>query len=230
MRVKYSFCVVVLVLLATLKALSQNENIIIIKAGEQVSTAQKHFYRYPEFIMGRVYFKSGDSSRARMNYNLILGAIQYLDLKDTLAIANDSYVKFIVIEKDTFLINDQLYLEVLNNYKFGKLLVNQRLKFLDEHKVGAYGIASPTQTIESKESLKAESIHQLLINSDVHLSKEKQYYLLNTSNKIVPVAKRSILQLFSKDKKAVEDFIKENNTDFKNEQDLQNLFTYLATL
>jgi hypothetical protein len=217
-------------MIASLKAFSQNENVIIIKAGEHISAAQKHFFRYPEFVMGRVYFKNGDSARARMNYNFVLGEIQYLDLNDTLSIANKSYVKFIVIEKDTFLVNDQEYVEVLKNYNFGKLLVNQKIKFLDEHKVGAFGIASPTQTIESKESLKAESIHQLLINSDLYLSKEKQYYLLNTSNKIIPVAKKNILQTFSKNKKAIEDYLKENNINFKNEQDIQNLFTYLATL
>jgi hypothetical protein len=218
-------------MISTLKVFSQNESVIIIKAGEQISVAQKHFFRYPEFIMGKVYFKNGDSAKARMNYNFVLGAIQYLDLKkDTITIANESEVRFIVIEKDTFLIREQQYLEVLKDYKFGKLLVNQKIKLLDEHRAGAYGITSPTQTIEAKESLKAESIHKLLINSDLHLSKEKQYYLLNTSNKIVPVAKKFILQTFSEDKRAVEDYINQNNINFKNEQDLQNLFTYLATL
>ncbi len=221
---------IILIVISTFKVFSQNENLIIIKAGEHISAAQRHFFRYPEFVMGKVYFKHGDSARARMNYNFVLGDIQYLDLNDTLSIANKSYVKFIVIDKDTFLINDQEYLEVLKNYNFGKLLVNQKIKFLDEYKIGAYGIASSTQTIEAKESLKAESIHKLLINSDLYLSKEKKYYLLNTSNKIVLVAKKSILQTFSKDKRAVEDYINGNKINFKNEQDLQNLFTYLATL
>jgi hypothetical protein len=210
-------------------AIAQDPNVIIIKAGEEVSSARKHFFQYPEFIYGKVLFDNGDSAKCRMNYNFALGAIQFIRSNgDTLSIANESDVQWIAIKKDTFLINDQQYFEVVNSYPFGKLLKKQILRLSDEHKSGAYGISSPTHNIETKQTLIAEQTLKLLLNRDLILTKEKQYYLLSSSGKLVPVNKKHIIQVFPNRKNSIDNYLKENDINFRREQDLLQLFTYLV--
>ena len=66
------------------------DSTIIIKAGmsfnESVSITD--LYEYPQFVYGKVFFKPGDSSAGRLNYNRLLDQMQFIDFKgDTLNIA-----------------------------------------------------------------------------------------------------------------------------------------------
>lgn len=231
MRINPLFCLLIILLVTVSDVFSQSKNVIVIKSGEQISSAQMHFFRYPEFKVGKVYFDNSDSAKNMLNYNFVLGALQFISTNgDTLAIANETEVKRVVIEADTFLIINGQYLEVVKTYPFGKLLVGQKMKLSDEHRAGAYGIKSATHQIEAKNSLIADQNHRLVLDRDLILTKETQYYFLRNSNKAQPVTKKNILQAFSRDKQAIEDFIVLHNTNFNKEADLTGLFAFLATL
>ena len=68
-------------------------------------------YRYPEFITGRIWVKSGVYSEAKLNYNFLNSEMEYIRNKDTLAIANKKDIRFIVVAQDTFYYDKGYYLE-----------------------------------------------------------------------------------------------------------------------
>lgn len=83
---------------------AQNAKTITVKAGNDVKEfIANEMYRYPKFLIGKVFFRDGKSTSAKLNYNLLVGDMQYIDLNgDTLSIANSKEVGYIKIEEDSF--------------------------------------------------------------------------------------------------------------------------------
>jgi len=191
----------------------------------------KEVYKYPDFKSGKVYFSYGQVSAGKLNYNLIIGKVQFIDEKnDTLIIADEASVKLITIGADTFYCNKENYVELLGDYSFSKLGLQQRVKFLDEESIGAYGIPTSTHAIDNYNTLRANTTFKLQINKDLIFSKEKKYYFNYGSDDFVIASKKNILKKFPKQKVFIENYLTEHNTDFEKEQDLKNLFSFLATL
>jgi hypothetical protein len=119
----------------------QTTSTFTIKAGEDISTVYKQAFKYPEFRDGKVFFSYGSPAGGKMNYNLIIGKIQFIDEKnDTLVIADGAAIKFITIGTDTFYYGRDNYVELLANYGEVKMALQQRIKFVDEKNIGAFGI------------------------------------------------------------------------------------------
>ncbi len=102
---------------------AQNKTSVTVKAGSKISdvfTAADIFY-YPEFTKGRVYFKDGSTSSAKLNYSLLVDQIQFIDPKgDTLSLANQTTIQVISIDQDSFYY-DKGYLRLVVGNKLVKL-------------------------------------------------------------------------------------------------------------
>ncbi|MBA2561770.1 MAG: hypothetical protein H0V14_02450 [Chitinophagaceae bacterium] len=205
-------------------------NIIVIKPGEDLNNVYKYIYRYPQFEYGKVYFINGDASAGKLNYNFLIQTMQFIDPKgDTLALANESALNFISIGADTFFHNNKGYIEQVADYTFTKLLLKEKLQSSEE-KIGAFGIPSSTQTIDTKNTLIADQNYKLRVNGNLILSKEKHYYFSDSDFNILPVNNKNLMKVFAKQKGKIENYIKSNNTDLNNENDLKNFFTYLKSV
>jgi hypothetical protein len=75
------------ILLSSLQA--QYYKRITLEAGTKVADKFPPFvrYLYPEFVDGKVIMKNGAVNNARLNYNLLLGEIEFIQDSDTLVIA-----------------------------------------------------------------------------------------------------------------------------------------------
>lgn len=106
-------------------------------------------YQYPEFIPGQVIYATGQSATARLNYNLLLGEMQFIQpAGDTLSLAAEYTIKYIAIQTDTFYYAPKNgYLRVTAYYHPVKLAVKQSLVNLPAYKVGAYEQASAVSAI-----------------------------------------------------------------------------------
>ena len=73
-------------------AYAQDSGTIFIAADKNVSevlTPEK-IYHYPQFTNGKIFFRDGTTSQARLNYNYLNGEIEFITQeKDTLAIAKE---------------------------------------------------------------------------------------------------------------------------------------------
>lgn len=209
------------------------DSTIIIKAGMSIkqSVSITDLYEYPQFVYGKVFFKPGDSSAGRLNYNRLLDQMQFIDFKgDTLNIADPGTIKSIRINQDLFYY-DNGYVKLIKDTNTIKLATKQTLRFAEKEKRGAYDMASPTSAIDSYGSYASEGkIYKLVPREDIVLKKQTQYYFGDKYNHFVLANKKNLLRQFSKQNGAVSGYLKENNVDFTNRGDLEKLLQYLANL
>ena len=219
-----------LVIHAAVIAYPQNPSVITVKAGEESDVLYKHVYRYPRFLPGKVYFIN-DSARAPFNYNLLDSKIEFIgDKMDTLVFSDEKLIRQIIIEKDSFFFYNGSYLRSIGDYGFARLFIKETLKLLDEKNIGTYGIPSSTHSIESRSTLLSLQTRTLQLNKDLVFSRENEF-LFSHNGRYVAMTKKNILkQLNAKEKSLVESFVEEQSTDLKKEEDLQQLFQYIATL
>ena len=209
------------------------DSTIIIKAGtsfnESVSITDQ--FEYPQFVYGKVFFRPGDSSAARLNYNRFLDEMHFIDIKgDTLNIAYPGSIKFIRISNDLFYY-DNGYVKLIKDNNTIKLAAKQTLRMSGKNKIGAYNMASPGSAIDSYSSLNIDhKNYNLTPREDITLAKKTEYYFGDKYNHFVLANKKNVLRLYPKQEGAVTAYLKENNVDFNNREDIEKLFQYLTNL
>jgi len=103
---------------------------IVIKAGASVneSVSMTDLYQYPQFVSGKIFFRSGDSAVAKFNYHRLLDEMQFIDLKgDTLNIANAAMIRLIRINNDVYYY-DEGYVKLIKDTNEIKLAAKQTLR------------------------------------------------------------------------------------------------------
>jgi hypothetical protein len=204
------------------------DTVITIKAGEEVSALYEHIYKYPLFSAGTVYFNDGTIARSKMNLNLLLEVMQFINDKgDTLALDDENTIKHITVGADTFFFQEG-YLQLVSTYGKTELVTRQKIKFLNEKNIGAYGISTATHTIDNYNTLRAFGTYSLKLNKDLIYSKEKKFFFSKGNDGFILANKKNILRMFSSKKSLVEKYLEEQKLDFNNEEDLKNLFAYLS--
>ena len=211
---------------------AQTITTIRVKTGEDLTAVYKEMYRFPQFTYGKVYFMNKDSATGRLNYNMLMGKMQFIDKRgDTLILSDNNPIRLVAIDTNLFYCNKEGCVELIAGLPPAELVVSSHLKLADEQKIGAYGLPTSSQTIENTNSFKANaSDYHLLLNKDLVFTKEISYYLIDANKNFITANKRNLQKLFSKQKDSIENYLKENPVDFKSEADLKNLFSYLAKI
>ena len=209
------------------------DSAIILKAGMSIneSLSIKNLYEYSQFIYGKVFFKPGDSSSGRLNYNRLLDQMQFIDFKgDTLNIADPGTIKSIRINSDLFYY-DEGYVKLIKDSNTIKLAAKQTLRVVNKEKTGAYNMPSSTSAIDSYGSYMSEGkMYKLVPREDIVLKKQTQYYFGDKFNHFILANKKNLLRLYSKQEGSLNAYLKENNIDFTSQEDLEKLLQYLANL
>lgn len=213
---------------------AQNASQIKIKAEQQDAEilAMKEFYRYPQFTYGEVHFRSGTTTAALLNYNLLLALIQFVNPEgDTLNLTDEKNVKFIAIAKDTFLY-DRLYLMQVDGRGNVKLAKHQKYKIGNREKNVGYGYSSSAGAIETYGSVynSGEKVNKLTKNENLIMIKEEQYFIGDKYNHFFAASKKNLLKAFAKQKDKVDAYLNQNTVAFNKEADLQKLVSFLQTL
>ena len=212
---------------------AQDSTIVVIKAGTSFneSVPITDIYQYPEFVYGKVFFKFGDSTGAKLNYHRFLDEMQFVDFKgDTLNILHAATIKFIRINNDVFYY-DEGYIKLIKDTNGIKLAAKQTLRVAGKNTIGAYDMASPTSAIDSYSSLIAQKgIYNLVPREDITLAKKTEYYFGDKYNQFVGATKKNLLRQFSKQSGTLNAYLKENNVNLNSREDLEKLLQFLASL
>lgn len=186
-------------------------------------------YRYPEFTTGTVFFKQGSEMEAKFNYNFMKREMEFMQGKDTLAIANESDIQQIIVSGTVFLVNKG-YLELISNGKltFG---IKQYFNLMNVRKKDFYGDMGSSSATQSYSSLHSNShYYKLTVNQDRIFQKVAEYYLVTPSGNFVHFTRKKAMQLFPKNKNAIRNYLKSNKTDFDSREDLLRFAEYVSTL
>ena len=201
-----------------------------VKAGENIKEVlgDSVIFQYPQFMPGSVYFKDKTVSIARFNLNLVNGEMQFIDLsEDTMTLDNESTIQYIIIQTDTFYY-DKVYVNLIHGNAIAKLAKVVAIVPGDIQKVGGYGQASSTSSINSSSYFyNGNQIVKLNEDKIITLHKRTIYFIGDNFNHFLPVNKENIHSMFTKQKLAIDNFIKENKIVLDKEADLLKLIDFL---
>lgn len=187
-------------------------------------------FMYPRFTPGSVYFRDGKVSKAALNLNLLNGEMQFISLSnDTMALADEGTIKYIVINTDTFYYSKVFIELVYGNAeaKLGKIIA---IKPVNMKKTGAYEAVSSVSSINSASSFynTTSSVAKLGGEREIALHKETVYFIGDGFNHFLPAMKKNIYEMFNTRKTSIETFIKENKIELSKEEDLVKLIDFLG--
>ncbi|HUQ67507.1 MAG TPA: hypothetical protein VM101_15190 [Flavitalea sp.] len=221
-----------IVILSSIATAQTSTQRLYIKGGnEAYENFMKEVFRYPSFVQGIVQYKNGQRFKSNLNYNKVLGTIEFIDEKgDTLAIADETSISFISVGDDIYRFVPGCLQELIKTDK-AVLYKNEMVRIADKLKTGGYGIPNSAGTIEAIERPTAKiNYKQMEINESLLISKVSSYYIKNDKNEILPASKKNVLALYSKKEDAIKSFIKEHSIDFTKEDDLATLTRFISTI
>lgn len=214
-------------------AVAQNLQKITIHPGENLSAQDfnRLVYQYPAFVFGKMHFRNDDSAGGYINYNLFLGAFQFVNNEgDTLVVTDQENIKDVVIGSSKFLYQNKEFLQVTAELACCKLGERSYVKIADKRKKGAFNLTT-IANIESDDAFRADyKSHSLMINEDIILIKGTIFYLSNRNGDFLPANRKNVLKLFPKQQSQIEAYLERNDINFQNETDINNLLRFLESL
>ena len=213
--------------------LAQDSTHVTIKTGDKVGDVltPADMYYYPQFTKGEVFFRSGTKATAKLNYTRLYDQMLFINSKgDTLALAEEKNIKFIAVNQDTFYY-DEGFVRIIADDDFVKLAEKQVWVVVDIRKTGTHNTSTSTNGITSVRTFRhgnEVARNSLTLNEDIVLRKETQYYIGDEYNHFVRAGKKKIMQLFPKEQRSIENYLKENKVDFNKKDDLEKLYQFLS--
>ena len=218
-------CIPVLFAIA---AQAQTETVYHVKEGQELGDVLKFsdVYRYPAFQFGTVIFRDDRQATALLNYNLLSGEMDFVNRElDTMALANEKTVRYILIDPDTFYFAEKAYIRQLAAHGDNRLGKRDMISLADTKKIGAFGQPA-TAGVESYSSWKS---FKLKMKMDMTLVKQSIFYFSN-GNKWMPANRKNVLKLYPRYEAQLSTYIDTNATDFSIEDQVVALFKYLSSL
>lgn len=223
-------------ILTSTSLFAQENQTFRVKANSDLSKSLpvKDRYLYPQFRDGTVTFFNGTTANAKLNYNLMLGEIQFVGVaRDTLSLANEQTIKQIQIGEQVFYYDvTNGYVASLATYAPVQLVAKTMFRVGAVEKMAGMGKSSGTSSIKEVNTLSTgnSSMQRLASQGDVVLSKERIYFLMDANNRFYKANKSGFLKLFSKNKKAIESYLEEQKIDFQNVEDLKKALAHCVQL
>jgi hypothetical protein len=219
------------ILILNISLSAQKNELVTVRAGTRVIDyfPLKERYRYPEFTNGQVLFKNGASSTNKLNYNLLMGEMEFLQARDTLSIIKKKDIGLIVVAQDTFYY-DNGYLEQIAGGKF-KVVLKEYIKLKEVLSKDSYGTSSSGSASNTFGTLPAEgNFYKLTANKDMVFQKTFEYYFATPSSGFIQFSKKNVIRLFPQKEDAIKAYLKSNKVDFNSRDDLLRLADFLHGL
>ena len=195
----------------------------------EVLTPDK-LYQHPQFTLGKVFYRNGTETEAFLNYNNLRGDIEFIGpKKDTLIISTDllATIKKIVVNGRTYVYKDRYYEQVAEN-NFGKLLKRQVYMVVDRQRLGAYDQYSSLSSISSFANFRdagSGALLNLQPKEKTTLALRSEYFFGDKNDSFLPASKKNLIKSFPFKKSWLEDYLEKHPVDYKNMEDLKQLFS-----
>lgn len=201
-----------------------------VKAGNNIMDvlSTTDVFYYPHFTAGRVFFRNGSATEAKLNYNRLFDEMHFINTNgDTLALAEEMNIKQVVIDKDTFYYDDG-YLKLLSSGALAKLAIKEIWTIAEGRQLGAFNTTNNSVSITSFKSYnEGGRLYDLTVNEDLVLKKVAAFYFGDNNNHFVLATRKSLFLLFPREQPSIENYLKENKTDFNKKDDLEKIVKFL---
>jgi hypothetical protein len=210
---------------------AQKSESITVKAGTRIidyfPVAER--YRYPNFTDGKVISKYGKIIPGKLNYNLLSGEMQFIQLADTLSLSNTKDLKSVVVSQDTFYYHNG-YMELIRYGKF-KVFSKQSIEIKDIQKEGAFGTINRSAASESYGYMLTDGNSvNLVVREDIVLQKTTDYFYSTPENEFVRFNKKNIINILPGKEDVIKKYLKSNKINFESREDILRLADFVGNL
>lgn len=214
----------------TSSAQTHRERVYIKGGPEFWDNLSAQMYLYPSFEDGTIVYKNGQKFQRRLNYNRMLGTVQFIDEKrDTLVIASENDVKSVKIG-DGFFLFEPGCMQLIHDGRI-KLLKSEKLEVTEPQQIGAMGIPTSTGGISSYNQIfTARGVYQLAINEVLVCRKMTSFFISADDKEPVPASRQNILKAAGAKQNEVKQFMNARKTNFDRESDLIDVMNYISGL
>lgn len=191
-------------------------------------------FLFNTFEDGTAYFDDGGIAKARCNYNVVYDELCYIKNSEILVISNTNELDSIKIGNALFRYLDSKIFETIHQGKIS-IFLNRKANVPSENPTGAYGTESNTSAVTKHTSIYSNygamaGDHVNMHNeNDFEIKVDYKFYLL-IDNNLILATKGQINKTFKSHKSEIKSYIKENNIDLQNIEDLTKLTTFLEKL
>ena len=209
-----------------------------IESGTDVEqmASQEQLYLFQNFEDGVVIKKNGAFARGKLNYNLVVGQMQFIDpaTEERLALADIATVATVSISGRSFIPLSARgeFLEILVDGA-NSLGVKRRTITRTYGKEGAYGVIHTSASIESVQTLPLSErpAEAFSVSNYQLISSQSLFYLVTNGKRKLIQNKKTILNAYPKSvRPQIDQYISDSNIDLRNEQELITLINFCNLL
>lgn len=203
-------------------------------------------YLFSKFTYGYVYYKGLRKSAGKLNYNILLGEMQFEENEQLLAMDNLNDVLFVEINDRKFyhFQGDEFVEEIFSTGKY-KLQLRYRGKLATYGKETGYGGISPGASVATASSINLRKFSNYEYGypsagnltgipeqkEDLIISIDYFYYLVSLNGRYNLIKNiNTFKKHFPKYKTQIEFYMKEHRVRFNNREDLIQLLEYCDQL
>src|SRR4030095_5485575 len=188
-------------------------------------------YKYAEFKLGEVSLRNGTAANVKLNYNSVFGEMQYIDPKngDTLSLAEEKNIKFVVVEKDTFYF-DEGWLELIGGTSTVRIAKKKLLEITNRERIGAMEVPGFAAIETYNKYTGSQHMRALVAKEKLVFTEHISYYFGDRFNHYSRANRKGLLKLYGDSNEKIDKWIRENKIDLSNEDDLKKLSVYLQSL
>jgi len=207
-----------------------------VKNGSDITKLMRYSdrFQYDNFKDGKVFFRNGRVVNAKLNYSLPHGEIQFVDAKkDTMILTDKNFISKITIAADTFYYFEKHgHVRKIANFKDVGLAEKLFIANIGSERHSAYNQYTSTSAISVYSSYTNSSgLQQALEGNDKVLLKRRAVYFFIDKNQDLYIAnKANLLRVFPKNKRAINQYFKDNQTEFEELKDINAALEYASSL
>jgi hypothetical protein len=193
-----------------------------IQAQNETEPISTH-YVFPDFVIGSVKMKYGLTEEAVMDYNMLTEEMIFEKNGGRLAMDKLDKIDTVYIESRKFIPHDKVFYEVLVNDRVA-LFIQHKCNLLPAGSPAGYGGTSETSATTSLSMLiNSGSMYKLKLPSEYHVTDASQFWIRRDNTFYKANSNSQILKIFPEKSKEIKQFIKQNNLNIKNTEDLITL-------
>lgn len=192
---------------------------------------EKRLYLFDEFADGRVLFKNGSSTPAKLNYDAANREMTYYQAGELMVLGGTQQIDTVFIAGRKFIPAGRVFLEIQPLIR-GELFINWKLKPVYRGKTGVYGVVTQSASVRHINTNYLNHTSFERQTADVYSAASQNEYWIKLSDKPVKFKDRkSLLKLFPAAKRPlIEAFMKEHGIDMKRTIDVMETVDYCLSL
>jgi len=211
--------------------IAQEKQIIEANSGEDLSgkLLSNMRYLFPDFTDGKVFFKKSFLSTGKLNYNMLIGEMQFLENDELMALDAKDISMVNINDRLFFPYKGNEFSEELLSTDACKLRVRRKANVAPYAKKGAYGTTSSTSAITSYMNVDGGrgQMYNLSVTEDVLVSIRNFYYLVGDNGKYTQITNaKTFTKQFPAFRTQIETFVKAQQIRFDKEDDLKKLLLF----